>query len=61
MKRKVIIDYVKAARRASREAEIEIYEHPLPKRKVHQSKKTYNRQQLKAGKNDLFFLFPSIL
>jgi hypothetical protein len=39
---------LKAARKGSREAEIGMYNHPLPKHKVHQSKKQYNRKTVKA-------------
>ena len=37
-------DYIKACRKGSREAEITLYGHPLPKHSVHKSKKTYNRK-----------------
>ena len=40
-----------AARKGSREAEIEMYRHPLPTHKVHQSKKQYNRAKIKAGQD----------
>lgn len=42
---------LKAARKGSRDAEIEIYKHPIPHNKVHQSKKQYNRAKMKAGLN----------
>ena len=48
-------DYIKAARRGSREAEIEMYGRPLPHRKVHQSRKSYNRKKEKAGLRNLPF------
>ena len=35
-------DYIKANRKASREAEIEMYGHPICHKRVHQSKKVYN-------------------
>lgn len=57
MKNKSLNLYIKAHRKASREAEIEAFGHPLPKRKVHKSKKTYNRKKYKAGRNDLPYLF----
>jgi hypothetical protein len=41
-------DPLKAARKGSREAEIGMYDHPLPKHIVHQSKKNYNRKTVKA-------------
>jgi hypothetical protein len=48
MKPKSLNDPLKAARRGSREAEIGMYDHPLPKHKVHKSKKHYNRKTVKA-------------
>ncbi len=52
MKKKQTTDYVKAARRGSREAELEMHGHPLPRHKVHASKKTYHRAKAKAGRKD---------
>ena len=46
-------DYIKANRKASREAEIEKYGHPICYKRVHQSKKVYNRK--KAGDKALPF------
>ena len=40
-------DYIKANRKASREAEIEMYGHPICHKRVHQSKKVYNRRKIK--------------
>jgi hypothetical protein len=54
-------DALRAARKGSREAEIGMYDHPLPKHRVHRSKKQYDRKyektrlKMKAG-----FLFYSI-
>ncbi len=50
-------DYIKANRKASREAEIEMYGHPICHKRVHQSKKVYNRKKIKAAnrKRALFF------
>ena len=49
-------DYIKANRKASREAEIEMYGHPICHKRVHQSKKVYNRKKIKAtDKAALFF------
>jgi hypothetical protein len=48
MKTKPPKDPLKAARKGSREAEIGMYDHPLPKHKVHRSKKQYDRQTAKA-------------
>ena len=52
-------DYVKANRKASREAEIEMYGHPICHQRVHQSKKVYNRRKIKAADKKLpyFFVF----
>lgn len=50
-------DYIKANRKASREAEIETYGHPVCYKRVHQSKKVYNRKKRKAGDKGLpYFL-----
>ena len=50
-------DYVKANRKASREAEIEMYGHPICHQRVHQSKKVYNRKKIKAANKELpYFL-----
>ncbi len=48
MKLKPPKDPLKAARKGSREAEIGMFDHPLPKHKVHKSKKQYNRKSAKA-------------
>ncbi len=48
MKPKPPKDPLKAARKGSREAEIGMYDHPLPKHKVHTSKKQYSRKNAKA-------------
>ena len=53
-------DYIKANRKASREAEIEMYGHPICHKRVHQSKKVYNRTTIKATDKELpsfFVLF----
>lgn len=50
-------DYVKANRTASRNAEIEEHGHPVCHKKIHQSKKVYDRKKSKAGRNDLPFFF----
>ena len=50
-------DYIKANRKASREAEIEMYGHPICHKRVHQSKKVYNRKKIKAANKELpYFL-----
>lgn len=46
-KRTPLEEYIKAARKGSRQAEIEQYGHPLPKHRIHASKKVYNRRKLK--------------
>ena len=56
-------DYIKANRKASREAEIEMYGHPICHKRVHQSKKVYNRKKIKATDKELpsfFVLFHTI-
>jgi hypothetical protein len=59
MKTRITIqDYIKANRKASREAEIDEHKHVVPRHIVHRSKKSYDRKQFKAGRNDLpFFVF----
>jgi len=37
-------DYIKASRRGSREAEIELYKGFIPTHKVHKNKKAYSRK-----------------
>ncbi len=53
MKPKPPKDPLKAARKGSREAEIGMFDHPLPKHKVHKSKKQYNRKTVKARLNNI--------
>jgi len=43
-----LMDYVKANRKGSREAEIENYGHPINYNRVQVSKKVYNRKRNKA-------------
>lgn len=50
-------DYIKANRKASREAEIEMYGHPICHKRVHQSKKVYNRKKIKAADKKLPYFF----
>ena len=52
-----LLDYVKAARRGSREAEIELHGHPVNYWKVIPSKKAYNRKKNKADGKDLPYSF----
>ncbi len=51
-------DYVKANRKASREAEIKMYGHPICHKQC-KSKKVYNRRKIKAADKKLpyFFVF----
>ncbi|MCR9011850.1 hypothetical protein [Gabonibacter chumensis] len=53
-------DYIKANRKASREAEIETHTRPIHFNRVHRSKKVYDRKRIKAGdkKGLPFFMFP---
>lgn len=44
MKRITNRDYIKAARRGSRAAEIELYGHPLNHKRVFKNKKKYTRK-----------------
>lgn len=46
-------DYVKANRRASRSEEIAAHGRPVGFRRVHESKKSYNREKMKAGLKSL--------
>ena len=55
--------YIKASRKGSREAEIEMYGHPVNHHRVWVSKKVYNRSRMKRlSRNDngdsLLFLYP---
>lgn len=52
-----LMDYIKAARRGSREAEIELHGHPINHRKVVKSKKVYDRKKSKADDKDLPYFF----
>ena len=51
-------DYIKANRKASREEEIEAHGHPISFKRVHKSKKVYNRKKTKAGNKGLPLSFP---
>lgn len=58
-----LTEYVKANRKGSREAEIEMYGHPVNHHRVWVSKKVYNRSQMKRlSRSDpgdsLLFLCP---
>ena len=55
-------DYIKVNRKASREAEIERHGHPICYKRVHKSKKVYNRKKIKAGDKALpFFIQPALV
>ncbi len=55
-KKKIVIQAVKAARKRSREEEIEQYGKPINHNKIVPSKKIYNRKKSNANqKNDLHF------
>lgn len=41
------MDYIKANRKGSREAEIENHGHPVSFNRVHVSKKVYNRKEIR--------------
>ena len=45
MEKITLEEYIKAARRGSREAEIELYGHPLRHHKIIKKKKKYNRKK----------------
>ena len=49
-------DYIKANRKGSREAEIELFGHPINYTKVHKNKKVYTRKDKHRGKRfDVYF------
>lgn len=56
-------DYIRANRKASREAEIENHSRPVNYRRVHKSKKAYNRKRMKADdkKGSAFFYAPACM
>lgn len=57
-KKDALTEYVKANRRGSREAEIEMYGHPVNYHRICVSKKVYDRKRMKAGDRRLpYFLF----
>lgn len=55
-----LMDYVKAARRGSREAEIELFGKPINHQKIVISKKVYNRKKNKADDKGLPYLYLNI-
>ena len=57
-KKDSFMDYIKANRKGSREAEIENHGHPVSFNRVHVSKKVYNRKRDKAdARRHLPYLF----
>lgn len=61
-KKDSFMDYIKANRKGSREAEIENHGHPVSFNRVHVSKKVYNRKRDKAdaqGRLPYLFLWPA--
>ena len=52
MKKQRILDQVKAARRGSREAELQDAHGFAARKKVHKSKKAYNRKKFRVDVND---------
>lgn len=60
-KKDSFMDYIKANRRGSREAEIENHGHPVSINRVHVSKKVYNRKRDKAdAQRRLPYLFLTV-
>lgn len=51
-KKDALTEYVKANRKGSREAEIEMYGHPVNHHRIWVSKKVYNRSQMKRLSRD---------
>ena len=54
-KKDSFMDYIKANRKGSREAEIENHGHPVSFNRVHVSKKVYNRKRDKADALLVFY------
>lgn len=51
-------DYIKAVRKGNREAEIELFGHPINHFKIHKSRKIYTRKEKHRGNRfDVSFLF----
>ena len=60
-KKDSFMDYIKANRKGSREAEIENHGHPVSFNRVHVSKKVYNRKREKAdAQRHLPYLFLTV-
>lgn len=56
-KQDALTEYVKANRKGSREAEIEMYGHPIHYHRICVSKKVYDRKKMKAGDRRLPYFF----
>lgn len=56
-KKDALTEYVKANRRGSREAEIEMYGHPVTYHRICVSQKVYDRKKMKAGDRRLPYFF----
>ena len=53
-----LVEYIKANRKGSREAELENHGRPVSHNRIHVSKKVYNRNRLKAdAQRNLPYLF----
>ena len=59
-KKDSFMDYIKANRKGSREAEIENHGHPVSFNRVHVSKKVYNRKRDKADASEASALFRTL-
>ena len=53
-----LVEYIKANRKGSREAELENHGRPVSHNRIHVSKKVYNRKRMKAdAQRQLPYLF----
>jgi len=56
-----LVEYIKANRKGSREAELENHGRPVSHNRIHVSKKVYNRKRMKAAgptqPPEFFFFF----
>ncbi len=53
-----LVEYIKANRKGSREAELENHGRPVSHNRIHVSKKVYNRKRMKAdAQRHLLYLF----
>ncbi|MDH6358043.1 hypothetical protein [Parabacteroides sp. PF5-9] len=56
-KKNELVQYLKANRKGSREAELEQHSRPVSYNRVYRSKKVYDRKKYKADDKDLPYLF----